>query len=615
MPSTINISTTQQKNFVGKDNKDNEDSSGLNLAQPLPPPVSGTRRFSVQDRIKQFENKQIENPGERGGGGSGGVNGRFKIGGKKELRRVSSEVSCSSEKSLLRRWSGTCDMSIVLNTSNSIFNSKKEAETIATTSLNYPSHITANKKEDIVGCQTQSKSEDRLPSTFLSQKQYEIPSKKNHAMEIPELKNNSPPSIQQSSLSGRNIFDSRLSQTAAVEPLDQDVFQNQFGGCADLSIQSSSRAHFKDIMDKADTIENVPCRERELSKALQVDVLSNKKKCMSSVGDVATPSVKSVQCSSVVQFRTERKNEDPKSLEKVVSKSQSQPKEFSGKLEETSKGEIETSFVQSSSSLSKTKMRQEEHPKVTSSSHQGIKLRLQTSNPDKIRKPRDKRDERKKSITSLPSSTRRKGKSSGEALDVVSESIEPVYITKASKGALELNNELQMKADELEKLFSVHKLRVPGDNASALKEDLVDMQAHSLSKEAENSEIVFPSHSPLRNDVGDCREFDMNPMKKVGSSDYDYCSTHNYGYLNSLEDGRGKFYEVYMQKRDAKLRKEWGSKRAQKEASLKAMQDSLEHSRNEMKVKFSRSSDRSNSSLYDLRYNRAVLRNKEKVLE
>jgi hypothetical protein len=78
--------------------------------------------------------------------------------------------------------------------------------------------------------------------------------------------------------------------------------------------------------------------------------------------------------------------------------------------------------------------------------------------------------------------------------------------------------------------------------------------------------------------------FDFNTnalLKMVESPD---------GGAHSLpEELRGKFYEKYTVKRESKLKAEWRSKRPEKEASLRAMQDSLEKSRAEMKTRFSRS--------------------------
>ncbi|KAJ8560135.1 hypothetical protein K7X08_004193 [Anisodus acutangulus] len=55
--------------------------------------------------------------------------------------------------------------------------------------------------------------------------------------------------------------------------------------------------------------------------------------------------------------------------------------------------------------------------------------------------------------------------------------------------------------------------------------------------------------------------------------------------LISCADGSpGKFYDVYMKKRNAKLRDEWNCKGSEKEAKLKAMEDSLERSTAEMKT-------------------------------
>ncbi|KAF1892231.1 hypothetical protein Lal_00036592 [Lupinus albus] len=95
------------------------------------------------------------------------------------------------------------------------------------------------------------------------------------------------------------------------------------------------------------------------------------------------------------------------------------------------------------------------------------------------------------------------------------------------------NDDLKMKVDELEKLFADHKLRI---NASVRRIDAISF---------------------------------------VNSNDYYY---DYYG-----DDSRGKYYDKYMKKRDAKLREEWSMKREEKEARMKAMQDSFDHNFSSLK--------------------------------
>jgi hypothetical protein len=54
------------------------------------------------------------------------------------------------------------------------------------------------------------------------------------------------------------------------------------------------------------------------------------------------------------------------------------------------------------------------------------------------------------------------------------------------------------------------------------------------------------------------------------------------GETNSPQEPKGRFYEHYRERRDAKLREEPGSKRAEREAKLKAMHEVLEKRKEEM---------------------------------
>ncbi|XP_043706843.1 uncharacterized protein LOC122656410 isoform X2 [Telopea speciosissima] len=185
--------------------------------------------------------------------------------------------------------------------------------------------------------------------------------------------------------------------------------------------------------------------------------------------------------------------------------------------------------------------------------------------------------------------------------------IEQVQKVRQSKGSQELNDELQLKADELEKIFAAHKLRVTGDQPSSVRRvkgpdapvEQVDSAMYRTSDE------VTPTQLLEKNPVGEPRgsssntlEFDFNSLiKMVDNQDYGNTLRQNITEFGSSEDSRGKFYDRYMQKREEKLREEWSSKRVQKEAKMKAMQDSLERSRAEMKTKFLGTPNQQDSTL------------------
>lgn len=139
------------------------------------------------------------------------------------------------------------------------------------------------------------------------------------------------------------------------------------------------------------------------------------------------------------------------------------------------------------------------------------------------------------------------------------------------------NQELKMKANELEKLFAEHKLCVSQshDKNAATEPLTISTNMSKLS--------VTPQVKVLDNqDHGDAT---VQKFSKFGLSDY--C--------------RGNLYESYMQKRDAKLREEWGSKKEEKEAKMKAMQDSFERSAAEMKAKLSSKRYEERSKSFNIR--------------
>ncbi|CAA7056635.1 unnamed protein product [Microthlaspi erraticum] len=115
------------------------------------------------------------------------------------------------------------------------------------------------------------------------------------------------------------------------------------------------------------------------------------------------------------------------------------------------------------------------------------------------------------------------------------------------------NDELKIKANDLEKIFAEHKRRVSREDHSAGDDD-----------EKDNGNVA------MRRNLSD---------------------------LSYSDGSKGKLYETYMKKRDAKLREEWSSK----ETKLKSMQEALERSRTEMKAKFSAASEKKQDSISSTR--------------
>ncbi|KAK4365653.1 hypothetical protein RND71_013533 [Anisodus tanguticus] len=166
---------------------------------------------------------------------------------------------------------------------------------------------------------------------------------------------------------------------------------------------------------------------------------------------------------------------------------------------------------------------------------------------------------------------------------------------RLSKGNQELNDELKIKANELEKLFAEYKLRTPPGNHS---NSTIRISRHNHMQSWPSATSSYKNLPAIDNAFVDQMFDDDTFMEPTATSRTIIVAKRNSSdELISFMDGSpGKFYETYMQKRDAKLRDEWNSKGAEKEAKLKAMEDSLERSTAEMKTMERLRSFNSNSS-------------------
>ncbi|XP_077236453.1 uncharacterized protein LOC143877975 [Tasmannia lanceolata] len=574
------------------------------------------RRLSVQDRINLFEKKQKEQSG-----------GDKVVGA--ELRRLSSDVSQAPsvvvvEKAVLRRWSGASDMSIELN------NDKKETESTNTT----PSSSSNN---------FQSRAEDKgvVTTTLNDTATSQLRS---------GLKDDHPDSTTQFRVGNIGLKDQ-----AASKPLIK-AFS---GKVEDVGLNDpvASQAQFKPLLSRAGDIESkAPEASETLARAVSIKVddvglkdepssqtqsrtnLSKQKSRLilkdsseSQIqlnkvfsGKVEDFGTKDPAASEALYRGFSGKSEDagrgdllsppsewktfPSKVEEVGNSDllapQSQWKAFPGKSGQVGKKELVASQAQVGPFSNPTV----EESGAKDSGVQGMKLHKQTSAREQSRRLLGRKDESILVRGNVePSFHGGKVMGSQEMFDSASTPpIEQVQKIRQSRGNQELNDELQMKANELEKLFAAHKRRVPGDQmASARRSKLADVGEHATWVVDKKPEEVIPTQlsektqvkEPLGSSSGGV-EFDVNLLvSMVDNQGYGNSSKQKLGDHGLSEDSRGKFYERYMQKRDAKLKEEWGSKRAQKEAKMKAMQDSLESSRAEMKAKFAGSADRQDSAL------------------
>ncbi|EYU45904.1 hypothetical protein ABFS82_04G091600 [Erythranthe guttata] len=617
-----------------KDRKDESSSPDQSVPISASQPA---RRLSVQDRISMFENKQKDTSG-----------GKPVVVKAVELRRMSSDLSSSStvvEKGVLRRWSGASDMSIDLSAE------KKDTESPSCTPTS--AVVSQDKKvlrlnDDNAEISSVSKpeikvipglvrgSDSRLKGiSFNNSEQYFESTKSNSNLGLGESdgledavrgKSRSSPSISggedqespkenfktltggkksgsvgfgnQGRSTGEELIGlgSQKKITGGNDPTQIRPFLRK--GDEQLEIPNQK----EDSEPKNESVKKIPLKASQRS-AVELGVLeggpgSRIRKAFASrykgiEGD--SPSVQP-EARSVGEAEVAQKKESYSS-EKVSSTSVSS-------VEARAAGETE--FAGEKGSRTIEKVSSTSISSFEDSVPRSLKFNKRGLSTELSKKARVQRDEH--SSSGNISRTQFSGKviiETQEGSDSFSTPPpEQAQRIRQSKGNQELNDELKVKASELEKLFAEHKSRGPGDQSNpARKGRSGDTQPElssslyytkpvaDISSQLANSyqptEPITFSKTPTKFDVG-------SPVKTIDSQYYGD-AINKFSELSVSEGSRGEFYNSYMQKRDAKLREDWISNRAEKEARLKSMQDSLERNRSEMKAKISGSADRQDS--------------------
>lgn len=528
------------------------------------------RRLSVQERISMFENKQKEN--------SGG-SGKPAVAKTPELRRLSSDVSVPP---VLRRWSGASDMSIDLG------GERKDTErSLCTPSSATVSQFKSNEQKSLGSTDAESletsdvRGESRLD-------------KRSDVQDSPRTRPNSNSGILDVDQSrGKTRSSSHMSGAE-----DKSV-KNQPDVGGPFSTSHMGRSADVGLTTSADFKGSQGGKELERNKG-QV-----------SSGTVGLKDRGSLpEQSGALQTEIWHQKEDTGSIDHLVSKRDKAPPRtagasaqldsgFASRVTETSAAKVlegnslnlqsrwrtlsETEEVERDEFSPSEKLASASQSKVKELGHEPMKFKKQGGAAELVKKTRDRGDEIMSGTSKTPLSSKVVLEAE-EGLDSFSTPpIEQVQRVRQPKANQEMNDDLKMKANELEKLFAEHKLRAPGDKSNSTKRSRPgDVQSRPAASSSYRKSVV---------DNNTVRTSDCYLFSEPASSSKDVLN-RNFSELSFSEGSRGKSYERYMQKRDTKLREEWNSKGAEKEAKQRAMENSLERSRAEMKAKFSGSADK-----------------------
>ncbi|CAH9055826.1 unnamed protein product [Cuscuta epithymum] len=582
------------------------------------------RRLSVQDRINMFENKQKE---------TSGSGGKPITGKSVELRRMSSDVLVSppvvAEKTVLRRWSGVSDMSIDLSSE------KKDGESPLCTTPSSACVIKSKPEDEAKS--DQGKSFNKMEFQSVPDRAGDIRVKEHedlklHNQYFNEKEESKLPTASHKKVEASESSNSKSYNSTTVESNGQ---KDKTGEKPKSILYSTRPANsLKEIPESQGMPASLPWD----NKTRKVGV-TNKGKSTFSLGSDGTiePHKTEVHASHVTALKDENSSpeqfgastrqasyddathhivhhsheETPSRDELAVSKSRLKaPKKTKWDFGPLESGSLSRAFLnpqgkgfegdpfnpqyrsQSSAETEKEKVDLAEKVDVNSGKVVNsagfpiMKSKKQVVGADVKNNSQDCIEEMSSVSINInrSSSAEMVAEAQEGSMSIFSTPVQQVQRVRLSKGNQELNDELKIKANELEKLFAEHKQSNPA-RKNKPTEIPASQQANSLhtGPAADSTSFQYPD----KNSVTGAAVTSSSGLVNIDNKGCTDVLSKSVSELCASEGSRGKSYATYMRIRDAKLRKEWNSKRNEKEAKLKAMHESLEKTRAKMKAKFS----------------------------
>ncbi|XP_042383797.1 uncharacterized protein LOC121975930 isoform X1 [Zingiber officinale] len=613
--STVFSGATQQAMSILRQKAVSEEpiSSASSANEPSRQDGGGSRRLSVQDRINMFESKQKEQSANSGNIISAGAN---RVISGKGHRRLSSDVS---EKSVLRRWSGASDMSIDLtsstsNSMNDVRGSGSTVETPTSTNLQLPLR---NKTEETKAaglrdtvtsqCWLDQRTTDTSPSLHSEDKGFSGDGDRNKDEGVRSSINKKRPDVEK----GKHCVSASTGQDEQMGidnknckvvhqktlPVNRNDTDSLNLAISTLQSEEGNQFQMKDqitLLEVGQTrsiaTEQLDRRDQEIAHPWTRETLGTDgagTKNQAKLGNQSSTSGRrtSVEVKAKGPFgsQVQLKVLSSSHSESDLQTSQTQGKTLPVKMEEAGARNVPASHVTSRNSLVKTK----EYAYSMDKKNQQ-KLSVCETNIEELKN---------NETNSVPALLSRNSKKTQNVVEPPStHHKEQLQVMKQSKGNQDLNDELRTKANELEKLFAAHKLRTAIDQTANNRRSTPVEFDDQVPVAMDKRHAMIPPDHLLKKSTREISEKEMETdatFLKPMADKKDYGSANEkFDNFSSSNDSRGKLYYAYTQKRDAKLVVESQTKRAQKEAKMKAMRDSLEHSQAEMNSRYTVSAAR-----------------------